>query len=196
MAAPELFEREVSSKRAREEAPLGQEWARSAGPRLHDAPERAKEIRKEQRAALISGVTCHLEVEAWHACRLSSKAVMPTIKKLRKACRGSVKCGWQRLTRAQKHAICADTSAKTVMEECDGMMPAVEYQHGRAESGLIGLRAAASIFRQEVMPTALAAGTRARFHPLWKGFVTFAIAHGALREVMPASKDLVQAWAL
>ena len=191
-----LFSNERSTKRRRTRKPLKESGDDSQETVLIDAPGRALEIRKEQRQALEAAVACHLEVEAWHACRLSKKAVMPTIRKLRAACRGSIKCGWRNLTRHQKRAICENRSKKTVMELCDGTMPAVDYGVAGATRRLLSLKTAAELFRTEVLPTALAAGSRARYHPLWKGLVTFSIAHGALQEVMPASKDLVQAWAL
>jgi hypothetical protein len=151
---------------------------------------------KEQKTALIAAVACHMEGEAWNPCRLSARAVMPTIRRLRSICQGSFKCGWGRLTTGQQRTICEDRSQKTVMDACDGMMPAIESQEASSMGGLLDFRTAASLFRSEVMTTAWAAGTRQRYYPLWKEFVTFEIAHGALQEVMPASKDMVQAWAL
>ena len=59
-----------------------------------DDPEKALRVRKEQREALTAAVACHLEGEAWAECRMSTKAVMPTIGHLRRSCSGSVKCGW------------------------------------------------------------------------------------------------------
>jgi hypothetical protein len=67
---------------------------------LSDDPARAaKEIRKEQKKAPVAGVTCHPEGGAWNSCGLSMKAQMSTIQNFRRACRGSVKCGWQKITK-------------------------------------------------------------------------------------------------
>ncbi len=46
------------------------------------------------------------------------------------------------------------------------------------------------------MTSALSDKTRVRYYSLWRGFVTYAIAQRRLREVLPASKELVQAWAM
>jgi hypothetical protein len=199
-AAEALFEPATTTRESaagRSRRATGQQ---ATTARLSDDPARAKEIRKEQKEALVAGVACHLEGSAWNSCGLSKKALMPTIQNIRRACRGSVKCGWRKLTKRQRQAIYRDWSDKTIMEACDGTMPAIELGDSatgtRGQRGLLQLKAASELFRTEVLTSALAAGTRKRYFPLWKGFVTFGIAHGALTQVMPATREIVQAWAL
>jgi hypothetical protein len=147
--------------------------ARAKGvARLSDDPARAKEIRKEQREALVAGVACHLEGDAWNSCQFSTKAVMPTIQKLRNACKRSVKCGWEKLSKTRQRAIYEDWTEKTVMEVCDGTMPAVDFRVGGAAHGLLGLEAAAGLFRSEVLTWRLGIGSN-NFPSgsLWKDFV-------------------------
>jgi hypothetical protein len=199
-AAEALFDPTESSRRGRTGSALQSSGRSATCARLIDDPARAKEIRKEQKEALVAAVACHLEGGAWNSCGLSKKAIMPTIQNIRSACRGSVKCGWQKLDKQRRRAIYRDWSDKTVMEACDGTMPAVEVGRaavrGRSRHGLLHLKTAAELFKTEVLTSALAPGTRKRYFPLWKGFVTFGIAHGALTQVMPATREIVQAWAL
>jgi hypothetical protein len=97
-AAEELLETELR----RRPPDIEQAKEQPAGTvRLSDDPARAKEIRKEQKEALIAGVAC-LEGRAviasiWFACGLSKKAIMQAIQDLRRASRGSVKCGWENI---------------------------------------------------------------------------------------------------
>jgi hypothetical protein len=197
-AMEELF---APRKRRREDATRtagGYSRLSSRGTRLSDDPEKALRVRREQREALTAAVACHLEGEAWAECRLSTKAVMPTIRDLRRACYGSVKCGWEKISSARRLAICQNRSRKTVMEQCDGIMPAVDFKAGKSASSnnLLRLDSAAALFRKEVLTSALAQGSRKRYNQLWKGFVTFGIAHGALSQIMPATKEIVHAWVM
>ena len=68
-----LFSNERRTKRRRTRKSLKESDDDSQEIVLIDAPGRALEIRKEQRQALEAAVACHLEVGAWHACRLSKR---------------------------------------------------------------------------------------------------------------------------
>jgi hypothetical protein len=153
-------------------------------------------VAHEQKKAIISAVTCHMTPDAWHACKLSKKAVMPAIRNLRLACKGSLKCGWSSMSKKRKLAVYADCSGKTVMERADGMMPALEVQSSQGRSGLLTVTAGAALFQAEVMTSALGDKTRQRYHALWQGFVTYGLAQRNLPGVLPASTEMVQAWAL
>jgi hypothetical protein len=156
---------------------------------------RASRKNKRLRETLLSAVACHIEAEAWHECGVSTKAIMPAVKRLKVACMGSIRCGWTRLSREQQR-IYSNRASKTLLERGDGFMPAIQVSSRRRDPGLLSVAAGASLFVSEVMTSALADKTRARYHDLWRGFVTYAIAQRKLDGVLPASKELVQAWAM
>ena len=158
--------------------------------------ESASRERKRQREALQAAVACRIEPEAWLACGVSTKAIMPAIKRLKVACVGSIKCGWNRLSREQQRRIYSNRASKTLLEKGDGFMPSIQVLSRRRDPGLLSVSAGASLFLSEVMTSALADKTRARYHDLWRGFVTYAIAQRKLDGVLPASKELVQAWTM
>jgi hypothetical protein len=166
---------------------------------LSDDPARAKETqtqsRREQKEALVAAVACPLEGGALNSCGLSKKALLLTIQSIRSACRGSAKCGWRKLDKHRREAIYRDWSDKTVMEACDGTMPAIEVGGAsvrtRSQRGLLQLKTASELFKMEVLTSALAEGTRKRYFPVWKGFRTFGIEHGALTRVMPTTREIV-----
>ena len=58
---------------------------------------------------------------------------------------------------------------------------------------MLRLDIAAALFRKEVLTSALAQGSLERYDQLWKGFITFGIAHGAFAQVMPATKEILHA---
>jgi hypothetical protein len=121
---------------------------------------RAAKVAKEQRRALIAAAACHVGAEAWNVSGLSSKAIMPAVKVLRTACKGSRKCGWSRMSRALQRAVYVDRSEKTIMEKADGFMPAGGEQ-----------------------PIVLPPQEQS-------------VVQRALGAVMPATKEMVQAWAM
>ena len=157
---------------------------------------RASREGKRQREALLAAVACHMEAEAWHECGVSKKAIMPAVKRLKVACRGSIRCGWTRLSPERQRMIYCNRASKTLLERGDGFMPAIQVSSRRRGPGLLSVSAGASLFASEVMTSALADKTRSRYHDLWRGFVTYAIAQRKLDGVLPASKELVQAWAM
>ncbi len=54
----------------------------------------------------------------------------------------------------------------------------------------------AAMFQEEVLKSALQGKTRALYHALWRGFVTYGLAQRDLEAVMLATKEMVQAWAM
>ncbi len=93
-----------------------------------------------------------------HASGLSNKAItgMPAVKVLRTACKGSRKCGWNRMSLARQRAVYADHLQKTIMETADGFMP----------SGILLAASGAALFQEEVLTSALQDKTRACYHAL------------------------------
>jgi hypothetical protein len=75
-------------------------------------------------------------------------------------------------------------------------MPAVEVSGPQGRVGFLTVPEGASMFQAEVMSSALGEKTRGRYHALWRGFVTYGLAQRNLQAVMPATKEMVQAWAL
>jgi hypothetical protein len=175
---------------------VGQKRPREASLTMSVDSRGVSKMIREQKKAIISAVMCHLEPEVWHACGLSKKAVMPAIKDLRQACKGSLRCGWHKISRERQRAIYADVSAKTIMEKADGMMPAMKVRSSAGRAGILSVKAGAALFRTEVMTSALADKTRLRYHGLWQGFVTYGIAQRDLQSIMPATKEMVHAWAM
>ena len=190
-----LFERDVVRHRV-QTMEAGWKRAQDGTVTLAVSSRRASTVAKRQKTALIAAVTCHLEAEAWHACGMSKRAVMPAVKELRVACKGSLKCGWRHMSKERQRAVYSNRSSKTVMEKADGFMPAVEVRGSSGRAGLLTVAAGASLFHSEVMTSALADKTRARYHDLWRGFVTYGLAQRDLQSIMPATKEMVQAWAM
>jgi integrase len=157
---------------------------------------RAAKVAREQRRALIAAAACHVNAEAWNASGISTKAIMPAVKVLRTACKGSRKCGWSRMSRARQRAVYVDRSEKTIMERADGFMPAIVVRGKDNQSGILSVESGAAMFQEEVLTSALQGKTRARYHALWRGFVTYGLAQRDLEAIMPATKEMVQAWAL
>ena len=191
--AEQLFEADVVRHRVHSRE-TGQARAQAGTVTMALDTRRAAAVVKQQKAALISAVTCHMDPEAWHACGMSKKAFMPAVKELRVACQGSLKCGWKHMSRDRQRAVYSNHSSKTVLEMSDGFMPAMEVRGASGRAGLLTVAAGASLFRSEVMTAALADKTRARYHDLWRGFVTYGLAQRDLQSIMPASKEMVQAW--
>jgi hypothetical protein len=132
---------------------------------IHMSLNRASASRenKRQREALLAAVTCRIEAEAWHECGVSAKAIMPAIKRLKVACMGSIRCGWNRLSREQQRRIYSNRASKTLLEKGDGFMPSIQVSSRRRDLGLLSVAAGASLFVSEVMTSALADKTRARY---------------------------------
>ena len=199
MSGARLAQRLFSHTRVLRQVPLlddGPEDVPSGTIRMSLDRARAAREGKRQREALLAAVACRIEAEAWHECGMSSRAIMPAVKRLKVACKGSIRCGWARLSRDQQRRIYSNRASKTLLERGDVFMPAIQVSSRRQDLGLLSVSAGASLFVSEVMTSALADKTRARYHDLWRGFVTYAIAQRKLDGVRPASKELVQAWAM
>jgi hypothetical protein len=190
-----LFEEDVVRHRVQTKE-AGRKRAQEGTVTLAVSSSRASKVAKQQRTALTTAVMCHLEAEAWHASGMSRRAVMPAVKELRVACKGSLKCGWRHMSKERQRAVYSNHSSKTIMEKADGFMPAVEVRGSSGSAGLLTVAAGASLFHSEVMTSALADKTRARYHDLWRGFVTYGLAQRDLQSIMPATKEMVQAWAM
>jgi hypothetical protein len=61
------------------------------------------------------------------------------------------------------------------MERADGFMLAIKAQDVQGQTGLLTVDAGAALFNAEAMQSARSDKTRARYHALWRGFVTFGL---------------------
>jgi hypothetical protein len=72
------------------------------------------------------------------------------------------------IDKRRRKVIYKDWSEKTVMEACDGTVPAIELRESTASGAhcLLGLTEASELFRAVVLTSALSPGTRKRYLPL------------------------------
>ena len=176
------------------------EEANTNGRKLcpNDPEPRGLEVgRSGAESSLIDGVRCHLEPSTWARARLSPKTLVPTLMDVATACRHSVDSHWERLTKLQKRAIIEERGSETLLEKGDGLFPAIRIMttENQSQQGMPGIPDLTSLFQATVMPSCLQQASRAKYQGLWRAYVTFAIAHGDLRILIPSQKPTVYAWA-
>jgi hypothetical protein len=77
-----------------------------------------------------------------------------------------------RMSRARQRAVYVYRLQKTIMEKADSFMPALVVRGENNRSGILSVASGAALFQEEVLTSAPQDKTRARYHALWRGFVT------------------------